>query len=206
MFNGLIRHKARVLDFKNNILSLESIYKPAIGDSISINGACLTVIELTNQGFSVNIAKESLAVLAVERYVGPVHIEPAMCLGERIEGHLIQGHVDCLGNIDHIISSDNGVDFYISVAHEYVKFIAPKGAVAIDGVSLTVNTVQKNQFRVTIIKHTLEATLFGNYKKGLSVHIETDMFARYLYHILQNQDMGANKLKQQDMDTISQYF
>ena len=206
MFNGLIRHQAHILNFKNNILSLASSYKPQIGDSISINGACLTVIALNKNGFSVNIAKESLAVLAIERYKDQVHIEPAMSLGERIEGHLIQGHIDCLGMIENITPSNNGVDFYISVAKEYIKFIAPKGAIAIDGVSLTVNAVMKNQFRVTIIKHTLQETLFGTYQTKLRVQIETDMFARYLYHILQNQTLDTNALKQKDMDTITQYF
>ena len=189
MFNGLIRNKAKVLDFSDNILSLKSDYLPKIGDSISINGACLTAISATDQGFSVNIAKESLAVLAMERYQDTVHIEPAMSLGERIEGHLVQGHVDCLGVIENLVPGNNGVDFYISVPKDYIKFIAPKGSVAIDGVSLTVNAVNENQFRITIIKHTLEQTLFGTYEKGLRVQIETDMFARYLDHILESQGL-----------------
>jgi riboflavin synthase len=106
-----------------------------------------------------------------------------MSLGERFEGHIVQGHVDCVGKITKIEKNDNATDFYIQVPKKQVIYIIPKGSIAVDGVSLTVNDVKEESFRLTIIPHTLSKTLFGEYKVGTRVNIETDMFARYLHHM-----------------------
>ncbi len=92
----------------------------------------------------------------MENYRGRVHIEPAMMMGDRFEGHIVQGHVDCLGTIKSISNNGNSTDFVISLPSEYSKYIIPKGSVTIDGVSLTVNDVMKDSFRLTIIPHTIK--------------------------------------------------
>ncbi|RXJ81044.1 riboflavin synthase [Arcobacter sp. F2176] len=183
MFTGLIREMAEVLSFKSNVLTLKAKYEPKIGDSISINGACLTVVRVSSGTFSVELSPESQKILAMENYKGKVHMEPAMMMGDRFEGHIVQGHVDCLGTVKSIKKNGNSTDFIISLPKEYSKYIIPKGSVSIDGVSLTVNEVMEDSFRLTIIPHTVENTLFKTYKIGSKVNLETDMFARYIYNM-----------------------
>jgi riboflavin synthase len=166
VFTGLIREMAKVVSFKNNFLTLNAKYQPKIGDSIAINGACLTVVKTTSDTFTVELSPESQKILAMENYKNEVHMEPAMMMGDRFEGHIVQGHVDCLGIVKSIKSNGNSTDFYISLPEEFSKYIIPKGSVTIDGVSLTVNEVLKDSFRLTIIPHTVKNTLFKNYKVG----------------------------------------
>lgn len=188
MFTGLIREFAEVKSYSSNILTLRATYKPKIGDSIAVNGACLTVIQLFEGGFSLELSLESRSVLAVENLKGKVHIEPALALGDRLDGHMVQGHVDCVGVIEHLNQRENGLDIEVSIPEKQITFVILKGSITIDGVSLTVNDVSKKSFRLTIIPHTLEKTLIGSYKIGRKVNVETDMFARYLYHMFQKKD------------------
>ena len=202
MFTGLIRELAKVESFSNNILTLKSNYKPKIGDSIAVNGACLTVIKIGNKNFSVELSPESTSLLALENYKNEVHIEPAMQMGDRFEGHIVQGHVDCLGTIKSIKQNGNSTDFYVSLPAEYLKYVIPKGSITIDGVSLTVNEVLKDSFRLTIIPHTVKNTLFCRYKIGTKVNLETDMFARYIYNMFKGNNKKENKMSWDDVDKI----
>lgn len=188
MFTGLIREFAEVSGYANNILTLRATYKPNIGDSIAINGACLTVIELFEGGFSVELSLESRSLLAVENLKGKVHMEPALALGDRLDGHMVQGHVDCVGVIEHFNQRENGLDIEVSIPQKQLTFVIPKGSITIDGVSLTVNDVSSKGFRLTIIPHTLQKTLIGSYKVGQKVNVETDMFARYLHHMFSKKE------------------
>ena len=141
MFNGLIREIAQVASFSGDLLRLRARYRPALGDSVAVNGACLSVTRLFADGFAVQLSSETASVIAVQNLRGPVHIEPAMRLGERIDGHLIQGHVDAVGEIYKISKLASGVDFFIRAPLHIAPLLAPKGSVAIDGVSLTINEV-----------------------------------------------------------------
>jgi riboflavin synthase len=111
-------------------------------------------------------------------------MEPAMMMGDRFEGHIVQGHVDTIGTVDSITNNGNSYDVVISIERKFIRYLVPKGSVTIDGVSLTVNDVYDESFRLTIIPITMKETLFGSYKKGSRVNIETDMFARYIEHLL----------------------
>lgn len=193
MFTGLIREMAVVKSFVGSKLTIKSQYKPKIGDSIAINGACLTVIEISANEFSVELSPESQSKLAIENYKNKVHIEPAMMMGDRFEGHIVQGHIDCIGTIAKINQNGNSWDFYITISDNFMKFVIPKGSITIDGVSLTVNDVFDDNFRLTIIPHTIKNTLFENYKIGSRVNVETDMFARYVYNIFQNKKSDTQK-------------
>lgn len=204
MFTGLIREIAEVKNFQNGILTLKAKHRPKIGDSIAVNGACLTAIGVFDDGFSVELSHESKDILALERYTGSVHIEPAMQMGSRIEGHIIQGHVDCVGTVEKIEKRGSSYDFYISAPKEQMKFMIPKGSVAIDGVSLTLNDVDKESFRLTIIPHTMQGTLLDSYQKGTRVNIETDMFARYVYHMFKKDE--TSKPSWRDIDRISSLY
>ena len=205
MFTGLIREMATVKSFVGSKLTLKAAYKPKIGDSIAINGACLTVIEVTNDGFSVELSPESQKLLALENYKEKVHIEPAMQMGDRFEGHIVQGHVDTVGTIEKITDNGNSFDVFVSVEKRFLPYIVPKGSITIDGVSLTVNEVFENSFRLTVIPHTMKETLFATYKKGSRVNIETDMFARYIEHILKAKQ-NLNTPTWNDIDKISALY
>lgn len=186
MFNGLIKEIADVKSFSGNLLSLKAKYHPNLGDSIAVNGACLSVVKLTQDGFVVELSAETRAVIATENLTKRVHIEPAMKLGERFDGHIVQGHVDYVGKIVKISTSQNGKDFYIKLPQEAMKFVSSKGSIAVEGVSLTINEVidAKNQIRLTIIPITLRESLFGEFIVGRKVNIESDIFARYIARIL----------------------
>lgn len=204
MFTGLIREMATVKSYKNNQLSLQSNYQPQIGDSIAINGACLTVVKVIANGFSVELSPETQEHIAIKNLKGKVHMEPAMQMGERFEGHIVQGHVDCLGEIVKIQDNGNSLDFYISIPQEHRRFLIPKGSVTVDGVSLTINEVTDLGFRLTIIPHTLKESLFGVYTLGHIVNIETDMFARYIFHLF-NSDKKTS-VSWNDIDKISALY
>ncbi|MDX9961411.1 MAG: riboflavin synthase [Aliarcobacter sp.] len=202
MFTGLIREMAKVVSFKNNYLTLNAKYNPKIGDSIAINGACLTVVRITSDTFTVELSPESQNILAMENFKDEVHMEPAMMMGDRFEGHIVQGHVDCLGTVKSIKSNGNSTDFFISLPSQFLKFVIPKGSVTIDGVSLTINEVLDDSFRLTIIPHTIENTLFKRYKVGTKVNLETDMFARYIYNMFKGSNKKENKMSWDDVDKI----
>ena len=195
MFNGLIREIAKVKSFSNNKLRVNSKYIPKIGDSIAINGVCLTATKIYNDGFEVELSPETQKIIPLENYQAGkfVHIEPALKFGDRIDGHLIQGHIDAVGEILEIKKNQNSFNVIIKTDPKIIKYIAPKGSIAIDGVSLTVNDVFSDRFRLTIIPHTFVNTLFKYYKVHQKINIETDMFARYIYHILKKSPDNFNE-------------
>lgn len=203
MFTGLIREIATVKSFSGSELSIKSKHKAKLGDSIAINGACLSVVKLFNDGFSVELSPESQKHLALENYKNEVHIEPAMMMGDRFEGHIVQGHIDAIGTIKEIRNSGNSFDVFINVEKKFIPYIVPKGSITIDGVSLTVNDVEADSFRLTIIPITMKETLFKNYRKGSKVNVETDMFARYVSHIISHQSKNNAHITWDDVDSIT---
>lgn len=185
MFNGLIREIAKVKFYQNNILSLNAKYRPKIGDSIAVNGACLSVISVQKDGFELELSKESRIHLALENLKDRVHIEPALRYKDRIDGHLMQGHIDGLGVLEKIVPNENGLDFYLSLPSHLMPLMANKGSIGVDGVSLTINEVFTSQIRLTLIPLSLKDTLFKEYKIGRRIHIESDLLARYIRSQLQ---------------------
>ncbi|HHH19327.1 MAG TPA: riboflavin synthase [Campylobacterales bacterium] len=186
MFTGLIREIATVKSYQNNILTIQSQHPAKLGDSIAINGVCLTVIRVHRDGFDLELADETRSIIDESKLSGEVHMEPAMQLDDRFEGHIVQGHVDCVGIVKQITPRENGTDYIITVDPQCITHIIPKGSITIDGVSLTINDVYDDAFRLTIIPHTLKETLIQNYHIGSKVNIETDLFARYIDHILRH--------------------
>ena len=184
MFNGLIREIAQVVSYSQNTLRLKANHRPNLGDSIAVNGACLSVIEIFSDGFSVELSAETRSHIATENLKGRVHIEPAMRLSDRIDGHLIQGHVDAIGEISRIVKNENGVDFYINLPNNVMHLMSNKGSVCVEGVSLTINEVLANGVRLTIIPITFKESLFGEFKVGRRINIESDLLARYVAHQL----------------------
>lgn len=206
MFTGLIREIATVKNYSNNILTIQSKHKANLGDSIAINGVCLTVIAVHSDGFDLELADETRSIVPESKFKGEVHLEPAMQMSDHFEGHIVQGHVDCVGTVSKITPRENGVDFIIEVEPKYIAYIVPKGSIAIDGISLTVNDVYQSSFRLTIIPHTLENTLMRNYKVGTKLNIETDVFARYIEHILAHRAKRDSSLTWEEVDTLQMSF
>ncbi|EIX7569429.1 riboflavin synthase [Campylobacter coli] len=192
MFNGLIREIAKVKSYQNNVLNLKANYRPNLGDSVAVNGACLSVTKLHSDGFELELSHESRKHIAVQNLKDKVHIEPALRYGDRIDGHLMQGHIDFIGRLEKIEKDENGVDFYIALPKEAMKFMARKGSIGIDGVSLTINEIIENGVRLTIIPITFKETLFKEYEIGREINIESDLLARYIYAQMQDKDEGLS--------------
>ena len=205
MFTGLIREIATVKNYSNNILAIQSKHQAKLGDSIAINGVCLTVIHVNADGFDLELADETRSIIDESKLSGQVHIEPAMQLNDRFEGHIVQGHVDCVGEVVAITPLDNATDFIIKVDPKQITYIIPKGSITIDGVSLTVNDVYEDAFRLTIIPHTLRETLMRNYEIGTKINIETDLFARYIDHILKHRSQKKS-MSWDDVDKIQMSY
>jgi len=205
MFTGLIREIATVKSYQNNILTIQSKHPAKLGDSIAINGVCLTVIKVHSDGFDLELADETRSIIDKSKISGQVHMEPAMMMNDRFEGHIVQGHVDCVGTVSQIIPRENASDFIITVDKKYIAHIIPKGSITIDGISLTVNEVGNDNFRLTIIPHTLKETLMKNYKIGTKLNIETDVFARYIDHILAHRN-SKKSISWNDIDNIQMSY
>ncbi len=158
----------------------------AAGDSIAVNGVCLTVVTLTGTGFAADVSGETLKLTSIgdlEPGSG-VNLERAMKAGARFGGHLVSGHVDGLAEVVARESDARSERFRIRAPAELAKYIARKGSVTIDGTSLTVNAVAGDEFELNIIPHTLAHTVIGGYRVGTRVNIEVDIIARYLERLL----------------------
>ena len=156
------------------------------GDSLSVNGICLTVVAVERNGFATDISRETLQVTAMTALApgDRVNIEPALALGERLDGHLVSGHVDCVGEVRTITKDARSLRLAIEVPSEYARYMARKGSVCVDGVSLTINAVSAGTIELNIIPHTVESTIIGGYAAGTKVNIEVDLIARYIERLL----------------------
>ncbi|MGN8535281.1 riboflavin synthase [Helicobacter pylori] len=203
MFSGLIHQIAKVKSFQNNILSIESDLNPKLGDSIAINGACLTAIESSKTHFSVELSQKTQNSVALENYKDLVHIEPALKADASLDGHFVQGHIDAIGVIERIIHHSNQVVFFISTSKETLLLCVEQGSIAIDGVSLTLSEVEEKGFWLTIIPYTLENTLFKTYKLKRRVNIETDMLVRSVASILKKTKGLEKNFSWNDADALT---
>ncbi len=157
-----------------------------IGDSIAVNGACLTAVSIDNGSFKVDMAPETVERTTFKFLTkgSKVNIERALKLSDRIDGHLVSGHIDGTGSISFITKKSNAVIFKIDVLPEIGSNMIEKGSVAIDGISLTINKCSDTDFEVSIIPHTADITTIGLKKIGDKVNIETDMLGKYVKQIL----------------------
>lgn len=158
----------------------------ALGDSIAVSGPCLTAVAISPGRFEVDVSPETLerTTLGGKRAGDAVNLEKALRLSDRLGGHLVSGHVDGLGEVLARVERDNCVQFTLRAPQALARYIAPKGSICIDGVSLTVNAVDGAQFELLIIPHTLERTTLGELRAGSRVNLEIDLVARYLERLL----------------------
>jgi riboflavin synthase len=166
-----------------------------LGDSIAVNGVCLTVVAMTNTGLSFDVSRESLArsSLASVQANMEVNLEKALAVGDRLGGHFVSGHVDAVAECIARQDSARSVQFRFKVPDGLQRYIAEKGSICIDGTSLTVNNTADNWFEVNVIPHTLQETIIKSYRVGSRVNIEVDLIARYLERLLPNNTTGITK-------------
>ncbi|HUH60340.1 MAG TPA: riboflavin synthase [Candidimonas sp.] len=163
-----------------------------LGDSIAIEGACMTVVALGADTFSVDVSRESLRRTAGLDAPGEVNLEHALRMGDSLDGHLVSGHVDGLGRVSRFAPVGESWDLHISVPQELANYLAYKGSITVNGVSLTVNQVddeaQGCTVRINLIPHTVQATTLKNLRVGMPVNLEIDMIARYVERLLSQRE------------------
>lgn len=159
-----------------------------VGDSIAVNGVCLTVTSLTQNSFTATVSQETLkCTTGLDQLNQPVNLEKAMRLSDRLGGHLVSGHVDDTGEVVTFQSLGESVLLVIKAPQPLLKYIAKKGSVTVNGVSLTINEVNHDEFSINLIAHTLTATTLSDLKPGMQVNLETDMLARYVAQIMHHE-------------------
>ncbi len=194
MFTGLIQSIGQIKSLKRQGGSAQLQISSSLvsddlemGESIAVNGACLTVVAWDSSSFTVDVSPETLqcttvGTLAVNH---PVNLERALRLSDRLGGHLVSGHVDCVASIKRRYQDQNAIRFEVGVPPQVMRYLVAKGSVAIDGISLTVNEVSADSFWVAVIPHSLEQTTLKDCREGTKVNIETDLLGRYVERLLQ---------------------
>lgn len=171
------------LTIRTGNLSLVDVH---LGDSIACNGACLTAVELTGEGFIADVSVETLNLTTIVNWqVGNrINLEKAMQASDRFGGHIVSGHVDGIGEVISLHEDARSWRFRIRAPRELAKYIAHKGSITVDGTSLTINKVEGAEFELNIVPHTMTHTVMGDYKVGTKVNLEVDLVARYLERLL----------------------
>ncbi len=183
MFTGIVQAVGRIvrldpLEIDSGNLDLSDV---AVGDSIAVQGVCLTVTALTGKGFTADLSAETRRVTSgLDRGGAAVNLEKSLSLGDRLGGHLVAGHVDGVGDV---LSHAEGV-LRVRAPRELSRYVARKGSICIDGVSLTVNRVEGDAFEVQLIPHTLQVTTLGRLAAGARVNLEVDLIARYVERLM----------------------
>ena len=199
MFTGIVQAVGRIataqamsdglkLTLDAGMLDLSDL---GVGDSVAVSGCCLTIVAIDQTKLAFDVSAETLRCTARLDRPGPVNLEKAMRLSDRLGGHLMAGHVDGVGSVtrfERAASDGENVELEIEAPAELARFIASKGSIAVDGVSLTINAVAGRRFSVNLIPHTLAVTTLGSLASGARVNLEVDMIARYVARLQASND------------------
>jgi riboflavin synthase len=188
MFTGIVEEIGIVKETSQDRLTFEAhkvLEGTKMGDSIAVNGVCLTVVSLGNHGFGVNVMRETLRCTNLGRlhYGNQVNLERALVLGGRLGGHLVLGHVDDTGEVLDVSSEETARIMKISAPVELLPYMVDKGFIAVDGVSLTIVNVDDSSFVVSLVAYTLENTTLGKKRPGDAVNLEADVIAKYVENL-----------------------
>jgi riboflavin synthase len=194
MFTGIVRERGRVtaIDGGDDGVRLRvaapatAAAGPALGDSIAIGGVCLTVVAVDGDELAFDAVPETLSRTSLGRLAAgdEVNVEPALRAGEPLGGHVVQGHVDGVGSVRSVEPEGDGKRIWIDAPQDMLRYCIEKGSVAVDGVSLTVATLDDEGFAIALIPHTLAETTLGALRKGDSVNLEVDVLAKYVERLL----------------------
>ena len=193
MFTGIIEEIGSIKDIKTRgsgrcfqFAAQKILADLQVDQSVAVNGVCLTVVEITKDGFFVDAVSETLAksTLMVAQKMDAVNFERALRFSDRLGGHLVQGHVDGIGTIEKLQFGQTGSILEIEIPETLRKYTIAKGSIAIDGVSLTIAEKKETSLRIAVIPHTFSSTIFQHKKNGDSVNVEVDFFAKYIEQFL----------------------
>lgn len=192
------------LTVQSSSLDMEDV---ALGDSIATNGVCLTVTRRGNDYYCADVSAETIRLTGFANYgVGSaVNLEKAMRPTDRFGGHIVSGHVDGVGEVSKVVHHTDYVEIWINAPTSLAKYIAHKGSITVDGVSLTVNEVHGSEFMLWIIPHTLKETVIGNYVKGSQVNLEVDVIARYLERLMLGEKAAEPQTQGIDMSFLAEH-
>lgn len=194
MFTGIIEAKGTIqrldaqgdnyrLIVQSSSLNMDDVF---LGDSIATNGVCLTVVEKGHDYYAADVSAETIKYTGFAHYKPnqTVNLEKAMRADSRFGGHIVSGHVDGVGEVKSVVDHQKYVEIWVKAPNNLAKYIAHKGSITVDGVSLTVNEVNGSEFMLWLIPHTLQETIIGQYKQGTLVNLEVDLVARYLERLI----------------------
>jgi riboflavin synthase len=211
MFTGIVEEMGAVASLEKTlagtrftILASTVMGDLKIGDSVSVNGTCLTVVSRGERDFSVEVSPETLSVTTLSSFAAgtPVNLERAMRLNERIGGHLVAGHVDGVGVIRSRQQDGNAILFTIGASAEILRYCVAKGSITVDGISLTINDVSEKGFSVSIIPHTAKVTTLGIKQVNDPVNLESDLIGKYVERLLQERSQLSKSTPVIDRDYL----
>ena len=201
MFTGIIEATGKIVELTQKQGDLAIRIQSAnldmkdvkLGDSIATNGVCLTVVARHSDGFSADLSNETISLTGFAHYKKgqTVNLEKAMQPVSRLGGHLVSGHVDGIATVESISPNARATEYWLSTDNELMKYIPYKGSVCIDGISLTVNEVEQNRFKLTIVPHTAEQTTIAEFQVGTQVNLEVDQIARYLERLIKGAEQPS---------------
>jgi riboflavin synthase len=182
VFTGIVQDRGRVASFDDGRLVVESGISAVVGDSVNVDGVCLTVVEAQNGSLAFDVMNETLR--RAKGFGREVNLEPALRAGDPLGGHYVQGHVDGVGTVRSAETEGEGKRVWIDVDPEVLRYLVDKGSITVEGVSLTVAGLDQGGFAVALVQHTLEVTTLGRLVAGDSVNLETDVLAKYVERLL----------------------
>lgn len=182
-FKNVVRTATSAVVTLNTSLPTDSL---ANGDSVAVNGVCLTVVSTDACSFSADVSPETFSCTTLEKLQpgNRVNLERAVRVGDRLGGHIVTGHVDSIGNVRQLVPTQNAIVIDIEVSTETSRYLIEKGSVAVDGISLTINAIINNTFQISIIPHTLDVTTLKALRPGSQVNIETDIIGKYVERLM----------------------
>jgi riboflavin synthase len=179
VFTGIVRERGRVASFDDGRLVVESTLAPGIGDSVAVDGVCLTVVEATGGTLAFDVVAETVS--RTRPFGDAVNLEPSLRAGDPLGGHVVQGHVDGVGRIRDV--DDEGI--WVDPPAALLRYVVEKGSIAVDGVSLTIAELDEAGFRIALIPHTRAVTTLGALAPGDAVNLEVDVLAKYVERLVQ---------------------
>ena len=182
MFTGIVRERALVVSYDDGRLSVATSLAAAIGDSVSVDGVCLTVVGGDNGTLAFDVVPETQA--RAKPFRSHVNLEPALRAGDPLGGHYVQGHVDAVGRVRAVEPEGDGKRIQVEAPRELLRYCVEKGSIAVEGVSLTIASLEDGAFGIALVPHTLAQTTLGELEPGDEVNLEVDVLAKYVERLV----------------------